>query len=101
MQQITEQVVRERLKTVKDPELHLNVVDLGLIYKIEISNKNDVTVDMTVTTPGCPIIDQFLGQVHYAIHQIPEVGEIKVNLTFNPLWTPDKMNPEARAQLGL
>lgn len=101
MKKITEEDIREKLRVVNDPELRINVVDLGLIYQITVSDANDVFIKMTVTTPGCPVIDQFLEQVHQSIENIEDVGEITVKLTFDPLWTPEKMAPQARAALGL
>lgn len=101
MTRLTEQQVKEQLKHVKDPELRLNVVDLGLIYEIRISEQNDVFVKMTVTTPGCPVIDQFLEQVHESIEALADVGEVTVRLTFDPPWTTERMDPNARAALGL
>lgn len=101
MAEITESEILDHLKAVNDPELKINIVDLGLIYEVKISDKNDIFVKMTVTTPGCPVIDQFLEQVHSILESIQGVGEITVRLTFDPLWTTEKMNPDARAALGL
>jgi len=98
---ITKEAVLTQLRHVMDPEFRLNIVDLGLIYEVAISPSSDVTVQMTVTTPGCPIIPQFLQQAHDHIAKIEGVGKVQVQLTFNPLWTPAKMSAEARAALGL
>lgn len=84
-----------------DPELKLGMVELGLIYEVTISETNDIHVTMTVTTPGCPVIPQFIEQVHEKLSLLEAVGKIDVQLTFSPPWTPDKMKPEARAKLGL
>ena len=101
MKQITKEQVLEKLRSVNDPELRINVVDLGLIYETTISEKNDITVVMTVTTPGCPIIDQFLEQVHEQIESLEGVGKITVKLTFDPPWSVDKIKPELREALGM
>ena len=101
MASITKDMVFSQLRNVIDPEFRLNIVDLGLIYSVELSDSFDVTVQMTVTTPGCPIIPQFLQQAHDQIAKIEGVGKVDVQLTFNPLWTPAKMSLEARAALGL
>lgn len=101
MKKITREEVESSLNIVKDPELRIGVVDLGLIYEVSISEKNDVSVLMSVTTPGCPVIDQFLEQAEAAIQGLPEVGEVTVKLTFTPLWTPDRIKPQARKALGL
>jgi len=101
MEKLTEQDVWGVLHTVHDPELRISVVDLGLIYDIQITDQNDVTVKMTVTTPGCPVIDQFLEQAHDKIESLKDVGNVTVKLTFDPLWTPDRIKPECREALGI
>jgi len=101
MKVLTEHDVREALHTVHDPELRMSVVDLGLIYDIQISPENDVTVNMTVTTPGCPIIDQFLQQANDKVESLPDVGNVTIKLTFDPPWTTDRIKPELREALGL
>lgn len=101
MKKITEQDVKKVLHTVHDPELRMSVVDLGLIYDVQISDQNDVVVKMTVTTPGCPVIDQFLEQAHDKVESLPEVGNVIVKLTFDPFWTPDRIKPELREALGI
>jgi metal-sulfur cluster biosynthetic enzyme len=101
MAPITKEAVLTQLRHVIDPEFRLNIVDLGLIYEVDITSAADVTVQMTVTTPGCPIIPQFLQQAHDQIAKLEGVGKVNVQLTFNPLWTPAKMSADARAALGL
>ena len=98
---ITKEQVFDALRKVNDPELRINVVDLGLIYAVDIFPDNKINIVMTVTTPGCPVIDQFLQQAHDEVAAIPDVGEVTVHLTFDPLWTPDKITPEVRSALGL
>ena len=98
---ITEQQIREALKTCDDPELGINVVDLGLIYNISISPEQDVHVLMTLTTPGCPLLDYFVDTTASKIRGLAGVHDARVEITFDPPWDKSKMSEEARAQLGL
>jgi metal-sulfur cluster biosynthetic enzyme len=98
---ITEAEVIKVLKTCDDPELGVNVVDLGLIYKISISRKSEVHVLMTLTTPGCPLLDYFVDTVGSKIRGLEEVRDAKVEITFSPPWDKSKMSEEAKAQLGM
>ncbi|WP_066313023.1 metal-sulfur cluster assembly factor [Bacillus sp. FJAT-29814] len=90
----------EALKSVYDPELSINVVDLGLIYNVEISEGNDVTVTMTLTTPGCPLHNSITSGVRYCVEGIEEVRNVEVNLVWEPAWSPDKMTADGRRALG-
>ena len=98
---ITEAEVMKALKTCDDPELGVNVVDLGLIYKISISRKSEVHILMTLTTPGCPLLDYFVDTVGSKIRGLEDVRDAKVEITFNPLWDKSKMSEEAKVQLGM
>lgn len=102
---IAEDKVREALKQVIDPELFVNVVDLGLIYEIKIDEtdggKSNVAVEMTMTSPACPAGPQLLGQSKEFISRMDEVGEVDVRLVMDPPWTPDRMTDDARDQLGI
>ena len=102
---IAEDKVREALKQVIDPELFVNVVDLGLIYEIKINEgaegKSDVQVEMTMTSPACPAGPQLLGQSKEFVSRLEEVGEVDVRLVMDPPWTPDRMTEDARDQLGI
>jgi metal-sulfur cluster biosynthetic enzyme len=102
---IAEDKVREALKQVVDPELFVNVVDLGLIYEIKINEteagKSDVAVEMTMTSPACPAGPQLLGQSKDFISRLEGVGEVDVRLVMDPPWTPDRMTEDARDQLGI
>lgn len=94
-------IVRDELKKVIDPELGINIVDLGLIYNIEVRNKKDVYILMTLTTPGCPlagIFDQLVGD---AVREIEGVSKVEIKLTFDPPWIQDMMSDEVKAQLGI
>ncbi len=92
--------VREILRQVYDPELGLNVVDLGLIYDIQVTENNDVYVKMTLTTPGCPLHGSITAGAESAVKSIPDVKEVKVDLVWEPAWNPNMMTEEAKKQLG-
>lgn len=97
---VSEKQVREQLKEVIDPELDINIVDLGLIYEIEVDKENNVEILMTLTTPGCPLHGVFDELVKKEVRKIEEVEDIEVELTFEPRWSPDEMSDEARDELG-
>ncbi len=103
MDKITEIEVKivEALKTVFDPELPVNVYDLGLIYKIDVSEKFDVDIDMTLTAPNCPMVDQLIEDVRTAIQGIPDTKGVSVNIVFDPPWSQDLLSDEAKLDLGL
>lgn len=88
------------LRKVKDPDLNLNIVDLGLIYDVRVEN-NDVTVDMSLTSPGCPSGPEIMGDAEKALQAIPGVGVVTVNLVWSPMWSPDRIEPRVRAYMGL
>ena len=102
---IAEDKVREALKQVIDPELFVNIVDLGLIYEIKIDEtdegKSNVNVEMTMTSPACPAGPQLLGQSKDFVSRLEEVGEVDVKLVMDPPWTPDRMTEDAKDQLGI
>lgn len=91
--------IREQLKDVYDPELNINVVDLGLIYGISIINEQDAEIIMTLTTPGCPLHDSITSGVKHKIESMAEIRNAFVELVWEPAWTPEKMSPEAYRQL--
>ena len=94
-----DQVV-EACKTVYDPEIPVNIYDLGLIYTIEINDENAVNVVMTLTAPGCPVAGEMPGWVANAIEPLPGVKQVDVAMTFEPQWGMDMMSDEARLELG-
>ena len=96
---LTEDQVRLALRRVKDPEINLNIVDLGLVYAISVDGR-DVTVDMSLTSPGCPAGPQIVGDAEEALKAIPDVGGVAVNIVWSPPWTPDRIEPRVRAYLG-
>lgn len=98
---ITPEQVREALKGVHDPEIPVNIVDLGLIYDVTVSEANEVVVTMTLTTPGCGMAHQIALQAKQAAAAVPGVKEAKVTVVWEPPWDPSKMSPEAKKKLGM
>lgn len=97
---LSKKKVHEALKTVMDPELHMSIVDMGLIYKINVES-NKVTIDMTLTSIGCPLFSVMEKQAKDAIAQLGiEYKDITINLVFEPPWSMDKMTKKARLALG-
>ncbi len=92
--------IREALREVQDPELGINIVDLGLVYDIEVDGP-DARVTMTLTSPGCPAGGQILSGAKQAAESVDGVDEAEVNLVWKPFWTPDRIDPEIRASLGI
>ena len=102
---IAEDKVREALKQVIDPELFVNIVDLGLIYEIKVEENevetSDVQINMTMTSPACPAGPQLLGQSKDFVSRLEGVGEVDVRLVMDPPWTPDRMTEDAKDTLGI
>ena len=97
---VSEELVTEALKEVYDPELHYNIVDLGLVYDIDVTD-GAVHILMTLTTPACPIGPMIIAQIQETVRVLPGVKDVDVELTFDPMWSPELMSEEARAGLGL
>ncbi len=93
--------VYEALRTVYDPEIPVNVVDLGLVYDVQVSDANDVFVQMTLTFPGCGMGPHIAQQAEWAIQDVEGVEEVNIELTFDPPWSPDLISEEARNMLGI
>jgi FeS assembly SUF system protein len=89
------------LKTVYDPEIPVDIYELGLIYKVDVSDTKDVTVDMTLTAPNCPVAGEMPGNVKAALELVEGIGEVTVNMTFDPPWTPERMSEEAKLELNM
>ncbi len=89
------------LKEIYDPEIPVNIYDLGLIYGVEVDDESDVTVTMTLTTPHCPVAETMPGEVELRAASVPGVRDAEVNLVWDPPWGPDKMTDEARLELGM
>ncbi len=92
--------VIKALKEVYDPEIPVNVYDLGLIYKLDVDDDKNVEITMTLTAPNCPIIDQILDNIKERVSEIPDVEKVAINLVFDPPWSMDMMSDEAKLQLG-
>jgi FeS assembly SUF system protein len=89
------------LKTVYDPEIPADIYEIGLIYKIDIADDRAVTVDMTLTTPNCPAAQDLPKSVENAVASVPGVGDVKVNVVWDPPWDPSRMSDEARLTLNM
>ena len=96
-----EEKIVEMIKTVYDPEIPVNIYDLGLIYRIEVKEDCSVEIDMTLTAPNCPAADFMMEDVKMKIEAIEGVGEVSLNLVFEPEWSQDLMTEEAKLELGL
>jgi metal-sulfur cluster biosynthetic enzyme len=91
--------VRLALRRVKDPELNLNIVDLGLVYDMAVEGR-DVRIDMSLTSPGCPSGPEIMGEAEQQLKTLPNVGDVVVNLVWSPPWNPERIEPRVRAYLG-
>ena len=98
---INKSEIVERLKTIYDPELPVNIYDLGLIYDIKIIDKNDLKIKMSLTAPGCPVAGEMPGLVANTLPKIPNVGLIEVELVWEPAWTKDRMSEDAKLALDI
>jgi FeS assembly SUF system protein len=96
-----EESVINALKGVYDPEIPVNIYDLGLIYNVAINEEGHVDVQMTLTTPGCPVAQTFPGTVEQAVNQVPGVSDCTVELVWDPPWTQERMSEVARLELGM
>lgn len=96
----TEEAIVEMLKTVYDPEIPVNIYDLGLIYGITVDEEKNVTIEMTLTAPSCPAADFILEDIRMKVGSIKEVKSVNVNLVFEPEWSQDMMSEEAMLELG-
>lgn len=96
---VSEDVVIEALKEVYDPEIHYNIYDLGLVYDVSVDD-GKVRILMTLTTPACPIGPMIIEQIRENLMLIPGVNDVDIEFTFDPMWSPDMMSDEAKADLG-
>ena len=92
--------IRKALRAVKDPELNLNIVDLGLVYDITVTDAGDVDVKMTLTSPGCPAGPEIVNDVNGTIKDLEGVNSVEVEIVWEPFWTPERIDPRVRAFLG-
>ena len=100
MNNLEDKIIKE-IKKIYDPEIPVNIYELGLIYKIEIDKKNIVNIDMTLTTPNCPVADSLPTQVKEYILKVKGVSDVKLNLVWDPPWDKSKMSEAARLELNL
>ena len=101
---ICEESVREALKQVVDPELFINIIDLGLVYGVVVEpagENENIKIEMTMTSPACPAGPQLIGQSKQVLSALPGAGDVEVKLVMVPPWTPDRMTEDARDQLGI
>ena len=89
------------LKTVYDPEIPVDIYELGLIYTVDVADNRDVAVDMTLTAPGCPVAGEMPEMVKSALEGVDGIGAVTVNMVFEPPWTPEKMSDEAKLELNM
>jgi len=97
----TEEKIVRYLKTVYDPEIPVNIYDMGLIYRIDLQENGHLVIDMTLTAPSCPAADFLVEDVTQKMRSIDEVKDVQVNIVFEPEWTKDMMSEEAKVELGL
>jgi metal-sulfur cluster biosynthetic enzyme len=94
------ETVKKALRAVKDPELGLNIIDIGLVYEAIVGEAGDVTVKMTLTSPGCPAGAEIMGDAKLVLEDLEGVKSVTIDLVWEPYWTPERMDPRVRAFLG-
>jgi FeS assembly SUF system protein len=97
----SEEAIVAALRSVHDPEIPVNIYDLGLIYKLDRADNGNVAIDMTLTAPACPVAGEMPGQVAQAVAAVPGVGEVEVHLVWEPPWTKDRMSEDAKLALDI
>ncbi|MFA6072881.1 MAG: metal-sulfur cluster assembly factor [Candidatus Woesearchaeota archaeon] len=97
---LSEKEIKDALSEVYDPEIAIDIVSLGLIYNIDINSENDVKLTMTLTFPGCPYGPAMLEEIEDKLKEIPTIRNVVIDLTFEPPWTPESMDPDIRAALN-
>jgi FeS assembly SUF system protein len=95
-----EKQVQDTIRTIYDPEIPVNIFELGLVYEIDINQDKKVRISMTLTSPHCPAAESLPGEVEYKVKQIPGVSDVEVEIVWDPPWTPDMMSEAAKLQLG-
>ncbi|MBX2806099.1 MAG: SUF system Fe-S cluster assembly protein [Hyphomicrobiales bacterium] len=100
LQRLSDDIVAA-LKTVYDPEIPADIYELGLIYRVDVDDERNVLVEMTLTTPGCPVAGEMPGWIENAVSMVPGINQVTVELTFNPPWDMSRMSEEARIALGM
>ena len=99
LDRLTDRLI-EQLKTVFDPEIPVDIYELGLIYKVDVSDDKDVVIEMTLTAPGCPVAGEMPGWVENVVGAVEGVSGVDVKMVFDPPWTPDRMSEEAQVAVG-
>ena len=97
---INSDTIRKALRAVKDPEINLNIIDIGLVYDVEVAEDGHVQIRMTLTSPGCPSGPEIVGDVKRTVEDLEGVKSAGVEIVWEPYWTPEKMDPRVRAFLG-
>jgi metal-sulfur cluster biosynthetic enzyme len=92
--------IRDALREVKDPELGLSIIDLGLVYDIKFENKTAAII-MTLTSPGCPVGPMIVDDIHFALERFPEIDKVNIDIVWSPPWNPSMMTEEAKDQMGI
>jgi FeS assembly SUF system protein len=100
-QHASEEAIIDAMRTVFDPEIPVNIYDLGLIYRLDRAPNGDVAIDMTLTAPACPVAGEMPGKVAEAVAAVPGVGEVEVRLVWEPPWTKDRMSEDAKLALDI
>ena len=100
IERLTDEIIAA-LKTVYDPEIPADIYELGLIYRVDIADDRTVAIDMTLTAPACPVAGEMPNMVKTALETVKGIGEVKVNMTFDPPWTPERMSEEAKLELNM
>ena len=97
---LTPESIRKAIRAVKDPELNLNIIDIGLVYEVDIDDEGAVHIQMTLTSPGCPAGAEIIDDVKRVVGEMDGVKSVEVELVWDPYWTPEKMDPRVRTFLG-
>lgn len=97
---LTKESVLNQLKLVEDPEIHCNIVDLGLVYDVRI-DRGMVVIDMTLTSPSCPVGPWIISEAENVVKKLPGVTGVTINIVWEPLWSPERMSDEAKVELGI
>ena len=97
---LTSEAVRQALRNVKDPELDMNIVDLGLVYDVDVDEGGLVRINMTLTSPGCPAGPMITNDIYKVVRALEGVKDVDIDIVWEPYWTPDRIDPKIRAMMG-
>ncbi|MCD6238922.1 MAG: metal-sulfur cluster assembly factor [Thermotogae bacterium] len=101
MEKITTEMVYEKLNSVVDPEIGIDIVSLGLVYDVKVDDNNDISVKMTMTVPECPLAGMIVADAQNVLEEMKGVSEVKVELVWDPPWSPDMIKPDIKKKLGI